>query len=86
MINQQILNLTERLIKIGSVNKSLKELKEVIEEAKKDLSDFQIEVFSKDNIPSLLAYNSSKRPRDLRLFSMLIWMLFRESLSSLIQR
>lgn len=64
---QAILDLSKQLISIPSTKENPKELKKVLEIAKKELKDFTIEEFEKDGISSILAYNSKTRPKKFKV-------------------
>lgn len=66
MLNQ-ILNLSKKLISIPSTKENPKELKKVLEVALKEVKEYKIERFEKDNIPSALVYNSKTRPKKFKI-------------------
>lgn len=64
---KQVLDLAERLISINSTNDKSDELKKVLEICKKDLTGFNFKEFGKNNIRSLLFYNSDSLPARFKL-------------------
>jgi len=67
MINKQIISLTNQLISIPSTKDKPEEMKKVLQLAKKQLSGFTVELFEKNNSPSLLAYTSKTRPKKCKI-------------------
>lgn len=66
MINQ-IISLSKKFISIPSTQENKKELKRILEIAKKELEGFTIEEFEKDGVPSLLAYYGKTRPKRFKI-------------------
>ena len=56
-MDQKILLLAKELIGIPSVSSNAQEIQRVLEAAKRELSDFQVESFEKDGKPSLFVSN-----------------------------
>ena len=63
----ELLNLTKELITIPSTEDNKPALKEVLKIASKDLTEFTVEKFDKNQMPSLLIYNTDKRPEKFQV-------------------
>lgn len=64
---KQILNLAEKLISIPSTKSNTVALTQVLEIVKQELKDFNFKEFEKDNIKSLLFFNTSFLPEKFKL-------------------
>ena len=63
----QILNLSKKLIAIPSTKDNPEALQKTLDVIKKELKGFTVEEFESNGIPSLLAYNTKKRPKKFKL-------------------
>lgn len=66
-MNDQIVPLTKKLISCASVAEDKKALRDVLEMCAKELSEFTVEWFENNGIPSLLAYVGEKRPENFHV-------------------
>jgi succinyl-diaminopimelate desuccinylase len=66
MLNKIIL-LTKKFISIKSISDNPKKLEEILSLALKELKDFKIEEFKKNNSRSILVYNTNKRPKKFKI-------------------
>jgi len=67
MLNK-ILSFTKQLIAIPSTKENPEELKKVLEVAEREIGEgFTVERFESNNTPSLLFYNSPKRPAKFKV-------------------
>ncbi len=66
-MDNQIIDLTKKLIAIRSETQSRNELEEIILLCEKELSGFTVEKFEKNGFPSLLAYTTNKRPQEFKI-------------------
>ena len=67
MINK-ILSLSKRLISIPSTKENPLELKKVLGSAENELGKgFTVEKFKKNGVPSLLFYNTPRRPKKFKI-------------------
>lgn len=66
-MNDQLLELSKKLISIPSTSDNQTALNEVLEIAKSELKDFNFQEFQSNGIKSLLFYNSEKLPEKFRI-------------------
>lgn len=64
---RRIILLSKQLISIPSTKENPKKLEKVLDTAKKELQEFMIEEFEKDDIRSIIVYNSKTRPKKFKL-------------------
>ncbi|MFA9288780.1 MAG: M20 family metallopeptidase [Weeksellaceae bacterium] len=67
MIDEQILDLAQKLISVPSTKDKPEQLQEVLEVAKQELADFTIEEFASNGIPSILVYFGDTRPEKFKV-------------------
>jgi succinyl-diaminopimelate desuccinylase len=65
-MQEKIIKLSKDLISIPSIKSEVKELKRVLEIAKKELSGFSYKEYESNGVPSLLYYNTKTLPKKFK--------------------